>query len=201
MSDSNFAKPSKKTGLERFHNCGEATRYSLAEFWRWSGSDLLDNTARGVLAEYIVALDLGLADRVWSGWSPYDLKTDEGVQIEVKSCAYIQAWHQKKPSKIVFGIAPTRAWDPETGSYSAEIRRWANVYVFCLLATTDRSRIDPLDLAQWEFRILPTTVLDVKLPTQKSVGLKGLDVLGATVVRFGEIGGTIRTVMRDTRSG
>ena len=38
------------------------TRLSKQEFWEWAYDDLLTNTTRGVLAEYIVATALGIRD-------------------------------------------------------------------------------------------------------------------------------------------
>jgi hypothetical protein len=41
---------------------------TVADFWGWSRSDLLDNTERGVLAEFIVATALDIpADGVRQG--------------------------------------------------------------------------------------------------------------------------------------
>ena len=42
-------------GDEPLRGSGMAGSLTLGDFWRWSGSGLLDNTARGVLAEFIVA--------------------------------------------------------------------------------------------------------------------------------------------------
>jgi hypothetical protein len=125
---------SRRSGKEPFHRAGRPAGPCLHEFWQWSASDLLGNTARGILAEYIVAMDLGADGGVWSGWDSWDLETREGTKVEVKSASYLQAWGQKELSRISFGIAPTRAWDPETNRYSDRISRWADVYVFCLLA-------------------------------------------------------------------
>ena len=44
-----------KDGSERFRAGGSTLDLSLLDYWRWSTSDLVGNTARGVLAEYIVA--------------------------------------------------------------------------------------------------------------------------------------------------
>ena len=54
----------------------------------------MDNTARGTLAEFLVAAALGLLDTPRLEWDSYDLKTRTGVTIEVKSAAYIQSWKQ-----------------------------------------------------------------------------------------------------------
>ena len=44
--------PSLKTGAEPFHTAGQPIGVRLLEYWRWSASDLLSNTQRGVMAEY-----------------------------------------------------------------------------------------------------------------------------------------------------
>ena len=51
-----------KTGDEHIRFDGMPTGYLLSDFWRWSSSDLLDNTLRGTFSEFIVgtALDLDL---------------------------------------------------------------------------------------------------------------------------------------------
>ena len=42
------------TGNEEFTLRGESSGISLADFWRWAYSDLLNNTSRGVMAEFLV---------------------------------------------------------------------------------------------------------------------------------------------------
>ena len=53
-------------------------------------------------------------------WAAYDLETEDGIKIEVKSSAYSQAWHQKKKSAIAFGVRETRRWDADTGALGGE---------------------------------------------------------------------------------
>lgn len=43
------------TGTETFQNGNELLDFSALDFWRWSASDLFDNTTRGLLAEFLVA--------------------------------------------------------------------------------------------------------------------------------------------------
>ena len=50
----------QKTGDEYFSVDGISAGFFLNDFWRWSSSDLLNNTMRGVLAEFIVAKALGI---------------------------------------------------------------------------------------------------------------------------------------------
>ena len=151
-----------RTGDEQFR--GGGLRLRLLDYWRWSGSSLMDNTARGMLAEFLVATALGQQDSPRVEWEPYDLRTCSGVTIEVKSSAAIQTHRQPAPSPIEFTIAPRRAWDPETGRYSEQARRWADLYVFCELRGTD-----PLDVGKWRFYVLRTVVLDEECRDQQKI--------------------------------
>ena len=45
----------RKSGRERFHDGTADLGYDLLTFWQWSSSDLLSNSMRGVLAEYLVS--------------------------------------------------------------------------------------------------------------------------------------------------
>lgn len=167
-------KAIRKTGTEPLTFGGKATDFSLIEYWQWSASDVLGNTARGCLAEYIVATALGIADKIRDEWAPYDLKSAEGIKVEVKSAAYIQSWTQEDLSVITFGIHKAHAWDPSTNKLSEELKRQSDVYVFCLLAHKDKDTVDPLNLDQWRFFVLPRKVLDEKLGNQKTLGLNSL---------------------------
>lgn len=141
-------------------------------FWEWAYGDLLSNTNRGVLAEYIVATALGIHDTTRVEWDRYDLVIGD-IGVEVKSAAYVQTWKQAQLSKIVFGVRPAMGWDSRTDTSATIAQRCADVYVFCLLETKDRDAINPLDVAQWTFYVLPTS----KLPEQKTIQLAPLKAL------------------------
>ena len=79
----------------------------------------------------------------------YDLRTADGLKIEVKSAAYLQGWWQRRLSAILFGVRPTRAWDPDTNTFAPEICRQADVYVFAVLKHQAKATLIPLDVAQW----------------------------------------------------
>lgn len=176
---------SRKTGKERFHSHGQDLGFDLLSFWQWAGSDLVSNATRGRIAEYIVAHALGLAaDDVRDEWAAFDLKTPSGIKIEVKSAAHVQSWHQIKLSSIIFKTAKTRAWDAETNIQSREACRQADVYVFALLAHTDKNTIDPLNIDQWRFYVLPTTALNARTRSQHSITLKSLEKLCDGVVLY-----------------
>jgi hypothetical protein len=166
-----------KEGNECITFAGNSIGLSLGDFWRWSFSDLLDNTLRGIYSEFIVGAALGLdlsAGR--TNWDPWDLTYQhdgQEVHIEVKSSAYLQPYQQEHLSNIVFSIRPTRTWDP-AGGYSDEVRRQADVYVFCLYAEQDRTKANPLELDGWRFYVLPTNRLNTVCGKQKTLSLSAL---------------------------
>lgn len=162
-------------------------------------SDVLNNTLRGTVAEYIVSQATGACAPVRVEWDTVDITTPEGIKIEVKSAAYLQSWHQKRPSTISFGIAKKRPWDPETNQYGETRVRSADVYVFCLLAHRDGPTVKPLELTQWEFYILPTSTLDTSLGDQKTVSLSRLKKLGAEPLDYDQIRNAVLKACNDGR--
>jgi len=184
----------RKTGRELFHDGAAPLGFDVLSFWQWSGSDLVSNALRGRLAEFLVAQALGIADGVRTEWDACDLRTSSGRTIEVKSAAYLQAWAQKALSAISFDISPTRFWDATTNKLATEVRRQASLYVFALLAHRDKTTIDPMDVSQWEFFVLPAAVLNARLPEQKQVGLTSLLKLDPVRCVFGELRGAIEQV-------
>jgi hypothetical protein len=107
-----------------------------------------------------------------------------GARVEVKSAAYLQSWYQKRFSWITFSMRKTLAWDPDTEKFAAVAQRHAQAYMFALLAHTDKPTVNPLDLDQWTFYVLPTAVLDARTRSQDSITLKTLQEL-TTATIFG----------------
>ena len=178
--------PTVKNGSEHFHLAGTNLPHDLQGFWQWSSSDVLANALRGVLAEYIVALDIGGQGDTRNPWDSYDLLTPEGIKVEVKSASYLQSWNQKKLSNISFGIQPTHSWC-DTSGHSQKKQRRADVYVFAVLAHKDKATVDPLDLSQWEFYVLPTEALNRTRPNQKKIAFSQLLRLDPLICRYGKI--------------
>jgi hypothetical protein len=164
---------------------------SILEFWQWAYSDLVSNATRGVLAEFIVARALGCTGPVRDAWDATDLLTPDRIKVEVKTSAYLQSWAHEKESRICFSIRPSRAWSAETNVFEAEVRRQADVYVFCLLDHRHKPTLNPLDLAQWKFFAVSAARLNDHLPTQKTVSLKTVKSLGEETT-FGDLAAAVR---------
>jgi len=185
-------------GGESFRHMGVDLPQNVVDFWRWAYSSLAANNLRGHLAEFLVALDLNVTREARIEWDDYDLCTQSGIKVEIKSAAYLQSWNQSKHSTITFGIAPSRAYNTETGTREKEIARSAEVYVFCLLAHKDKLTLDPTSLDQWEFYVLPTQTLDAELGNQQTLSLGSLLRLNPARCSFGEISRTIDDVLHVT---
>ena len=175
------------TGNEEFTLRGEGSGISLADFWRWAYSDLLNNTSRGVMAEFLVeksfeGITPPLNTQMRIDWMPYDVTSPSGRRIEVKDYY----------SKIIFDIAPKRAWSPDAG-YSPECIRHSDLYVFCVYTALSQDQ-SILDLDLWDFYVLPTEVLNRKCPQQKSIGLQSLMALGPEKADFSTLGNIIETI-------
>jgi hypothetical protein len=170
------------------------TRPNKQGFWEWAYGDLLSNTNRGVLAEYIVATALGIHNTKRVEWDRYDLVIGD-IGVEVKSAAYVQTWKQTQLSKIVFGVRPAMGWDARTDTFAESAGRSADVYVFCLLEGDDHDAINPLDVAQWTFYVLPTS----KLPEQKTIRLGPLKALGPYECAYDELKSAIHGAAAENR--
>ena len=155
----------EKSGKESFLFNGIKQDYSLIDFWSWNQSDLIENRTRGILAEYIVkkALEIKSNDRI--EWDEYDLITEAGVKIEIKSAAYIQTWEQTKYSNISFDISVNKRSKSE---------RKSDFYVFCLLDCKNQNDINPLKLEQWTFFVVKTVEINNVLQSQGTISLNSL---------------------------
>ena len=166
-----------KSGDENLTFSGEDIGCKLIDFWKWSVSDLLSNTTRGIFAEFIVAkaMDIDLANDPRNEWNEYDLETWEWgkIKIEVKSSSYLQTWDQKNYSNIIFSIkkrgAISIAKDKNT------FFRPSDVYVFCLLDYKDKKTVDPLNMNQWSFYVVSTKIINEIFKDKNTITLKSFE--------------------------
>ena len=164
------------TGNEHFLYNGVPINRLLLDFWSWQASELLSNTLRGALAEFIVATALDIdTDEHRVNWYEYDLKYGD-CRIEVKSSAYLQSWEREGYSRISFNIYPSR---PVTASIwdNDDISRHSDVYVFCLFKTKDREQADPMLLEQWDFYIVKTADINERLGNQRTITISSIENL------------------------
>ena len=99
-------------------------------------------------------------------------------------------------STIQFNFEKATPLDDENGGYRGEPRRAAQVYVFALLKERDKSKVNPLNLDQWEFFVVPTVTLNVRKRSQQTITLHSLetekDELKVQQVSFSELEAAVK---------
>ena len=185
------------TGNEEFTLHGKGAGITVLDFWRWAFSDLIDNTQRGVMAEFLVHSSLYQITpdtQIRENWLPFDVTSPSGRRIEVKSAAYIQAWTPENIfAQIRFDIGKKLAWDNAAATYAASAKRNCDLYVFCLF-TAKTKDVSLLDLDYWDFYVLPTSVLDEKVPDQKGIALSSLLKLEPVKTDYAGLGAVIESI-------
>lgn len=165
-----------KSGREEFMVGGKPTGDRLVDFWAFYASNLIHSPLRGALAEYIVAMALGIQSGVRNTWAAYDLDY-KGIAIEVKSSAYLQEAHEGISQTHQFSISAHNHFSD--GEQTKVVKRHARLYVFCMLTEKDRAKVNPMELSQWDFYILPTSVLNEKYQNRVTIALSRLEMIGA----------------------
>jgi hypothetical protein len=174
------------TGHELFSDSG----ISVLDFWRWASSDLRENIIRGVLAEFLVARAVGDPSALRHAWDNFDVTAPDGTKIEVKSSAYLQSWRQKTLSKITFTGLTGRAYSYETNELDVERTLRADIYVFAMHTCQDPDQYDVLDLASWEFYVVPVAALQ-EAGSPRSITKGWLDRHEFAAVGFGDLAAAI----------
>lgn len=146
--------PVELDGSERFVGVDA----SVLDFWRFAMNDLRMNNVRGYLAEFLVARAVGASGHRIE-WDAYDVLTPDGVRVEVKVRGYLQSWAQKQVRLGSFQIKAADSWDHATGEYRGQQGWNADVYVLCVHTAREHAAYDVLDVAQWEFYVLPRRVV------------------------------------------
>ena len=133
----------------------------VQDFWQFALGDLRMNNARGYLAEFLVGKALNIEPLARIEWDSFDLLFN-GITIEVKSSAYLQAWDQRRISTLSFsGLKGTR-YNPRAplgGEDPLGKRYNAMVYVFCVHTSITHETYNPLDASQWDVFVVPRSAL------------------------------------------
>ncbi len=164
-------------------------KLDLPKFQRWACGNLVENRNRGVFAEWLVGLALGVVqNEPRKEWNSYDIRY--GMRdIEVKASGLGQTWKQQQPSVSKFSIGKQKwTWDADSNDWDEckPPRRTADVYVFCLHDAYPATNDNVADLAYWQFWVIATAVLDAELGDQQTVGRTTLDRLTAPV-KWGDL--------------
>lgn len=120
---------------------------TLADCWTWAYSDMTDSMNRSVLAEFIVATALDVADKTirkpLQTRRPYNFLSKDGYRIAVESASYTQSCDAEHPDQVTFRNISAPHCD---------------VCIFCIHKALSDD-ISPLNLDTWDFYIIPSRVL------------------------------------------
>jgi hypothetical protein len=175
----------------KFKTTCSLNKHTVGDFWQWAYSDLLQNTTRGVLAEYIVAGLLGVDKTPRNPWLPFDLKLNDGTTVEVKTMSRLQAWAQKQLSNPQVIISEKRSWNLDTGILEQTPTLNADIYVICYFTSEEHSAADPLNLDQWNFFVLDKKEVEAVLKKSKSISLKKLNKMNKRPLNASELANEI----------
>lgn len=170
MSKKEFLHPPVELmkGNEDFTGC-RSRKFGIFDFWRYMYSNIYENT--GDIAEFLVAMALGKTEPFKKyGWTQYDLDY-EGLRIEVKATQYYQPWRADNNVSEIrkFGIG--KALTIEGDKISPKARN-NDIYVFALNGGRIKDNANPLDLNNWRFWVIPTTVINEECREQKTISLQ-----------------------------
>lgn len=194
-------------------NPGQSLKFgTVRDFWSWSSSELSDNTLRGVLGEYYVALALSPDDPFelrMKAWSSWDLQTPGGLRIEVKTSGRRQSWDKnpgrrrkkRSPYSPKWGVSKSKVYCEDHDEYSKSKCRPAHLYVLCMHTQTDVDKIDARDLTQWKFYVLATKVLNEKVnqsTKDPKIGLRFLQQNDIHPVCFDQLERRIQQIVNES---
>lgn len=184
-----------KTGQEAFTENGMGIGVSVLDFWRFSYSEL-NSDPRDDIAEYLVSLALDVTEPSnKADWTLFDIDYN-GEPIEVKSTSYYQTWRKdgKTSENRTFSIRKATA--PE----ESDPRRHSKIYVFCVLNGKTEEDSDPLKLENWDFFIVPTSVINEKCGNNKTISLSRIRSMGYSAMGFRQIREAVDAALRDQTS-
>ena len=155
-----------------FVNGNESLGITMLDFWKYQYSNIYD--MQEYIAEFVVGKALGINEPMnRDGWTLWDIDYS-GKRIEVKQTSYYHSWQEKIANGKIsqqrtFSITPAfTGYKDSTTSYE----RQNDIYVFCLNTGANEEESYPLDMANWEFYVVPTSVInDNCAPSQKSISL------------------------------
>ena len=167
---------------------------TVADFWRWAMADLRMNVARGYLVEYLVARALEDPAPARVEWGPWDVQAADGTLVEIKACGRLQSWAMRNPSTPVWtfkSVRANRVWSDAAADYlPVDPATRVHVWVFALQTAEDPAEYDPLDVGQWEFRVMPHR--DLLAAGQTSARLSFFTRHGIRPVTYSELAEAVR---------
>ena len=189
------------TGKEAFVFENEALGFNFLDFWKFHYSNIY--SLHGEIAEFVVARALGITKAQNAAyWTLWDI-TYRNIRIEVKATAYYHLWNSdgKVSKQRTFGITKAKGTYDSAISGNSDFCRQNDIYVFCLNIGNTKEESNPLDLNNWEFYIIPTTIINEKCGNNKTISLGKIKSLGFSAKRYNQIKDEIDIIIDSIQNG
>lgn len=176
----------KLTGKEIFMFDGHEVGFNLLDFWSFEYSNVYD--LQDEIAEFIVAKALGInLPHNKERWTLYDILYRD-TRIEIKETSYYHPWNENGniSNRRTFGIGKAHSlyeFPDETDKYE----RQNDLYIFCVVNGENRDTSNPLMLNNWDFYIVPTSIINEKCNENKTISLSRICSLGFTATKYDEL--------------
>jgi hypothetical protein len=174
--------------------------FNVIDYWRFQFSNLIDNL--GYVAEFLIAQALCKDEPDnCNGWTVYDLGY-RGKRIEVKATSYYQSWKASHEicEQRIFSIRKTYV---DYQNSKSELASRNDIYIFCLEKDKPQKGeiAKPLNLDNWIFYIVPTSIINNLFGDQKTLSLNRLthiEKYGAGL-RYDQIKNKVDEIIDDSK--
>ena len=157
-------------GNENFTFNNNELNFGILDFWIYKYSNIYN--LQEVIAEFIVEKALNIEKpHNTDSWTLFDILY-RNCRIEIKESSYYHPWNEngKISNQRIFGITKANSNYEDTGSEN-KFERQNDIYVFCLNTGITKESSNPMNLNNWEFYIVPTSVINEKCGNNKKISL------------------------------
>lgn len=153
---------------------------TLGDFWAWAYSDESLDAEPRILPGYLVELALRRApSQRWAGTGLNDAtqRLLDSLTFEVRGASEVPTMARTGAANITFSLAN---------------RPDVDAWIFAIIAHTDVETLNPLDVRQWAFFVVPSVYIDMAHARARSITLTQLasTPFGAAV-SWSELGATM----------
>lgn len=144
--------------------------FGILDLWESKYSNIFN--MQDVIAEFLVEKALGI-DKAQNTdyWTLYDILY-RGCRIEIKQTGYYHPWNENGEISNIrrFGITMANS-NYEFEDMENKIERQNDIYIFCLNTGETKENSNPMNIANWEFYIVPTKIINNICGDNKTIGL------------------------------
>lgn len=157
-------------GKEKFIHNNKELDFGIFDFWIYKYSNIYN--LQEVIAEFIVEKALGLnKSQNTDSWTLFDILYRD-TRIEIKETSYYHPWNEngKISKQRTFGITKANS-NYDNSNEPNKFERQNDIYVFCLNTGTTKESSNPMNINNWEFYIVPTSVINEVCGNNKTISL------------------------------